>query len=132
MAFTQDIELFSADFWHKAAIAGSEITLAPTELTPKTLGPWLGVLFWFVLLAIPLSGIQRPQPVTGASYVLFMVASATLLSVMLGHPWIGHDINMEALGLMLGAAALGSWRWHKGSAPPPVISPEIEEKGTPP
>lgn len=132
MALTQNIDLFSADFWQKAEVAGSEITLAPTELTPKTLGPWLGVLFWFLVLAIPLSGIQRPQPLTGASYVLFLVASATLLGVMFGRPWIGHDLNIETLGLLVGAAVIGSWRWHKRPISPPITSPEIEGKGTTP
>jgi hypothetical protein len=132
LAITQDIDVFSADFWQKAAIAGSEITLAPSELTPKALGPWLGVLAWFILLAIPLSGIQRPQPLTGASYVLFLVASASFLGVMLGRPWIGRDLNIETFGLLVGATVLGSWRWHKGSTSPPITLPEIEEKGTPP
>jgi hypothetical protein len=131
LAFTQDFDFFSANFWQKVVVAGSELSLAPTELTLKTLGPWLGVLFWFILLAIPLSGIQRPQPLTGASYVLFLVASATLLSVMLGRPWVGHHINTATFGILLGAVTLGSWRWQRGSNPSHINSPGAEEKGPP-
>lgn len=129
---TRDFDLFSSDFWHKVAISGSDISLAPAELTPKALGPWLGVVFWLILLLVPLSGVQRTQPVTGASYVLFLAGSATVLGVLFCLPWIGRDLSVSTLALVTGATAIGAWRWRQGSPTASSTPSSTQEKGPTP
>jgi uncharacterized membrane protein len=99
----------------------------------RALGPWLGVLFWLLLLLVPLSGIHRMQRVTGASYVLFLVASAALLCVMFCIPWVGRDLSHTLIAILLGAAVLGDWRWRKGSSTARLVtSTSVPKKGATP
>lgn len=132
MFSTADFELFSGDFWQKAAISGVDISLAPADLTPKTLAPWLGTFFWLLLLLIPLSGVQRTQPLTGATYVLFLTGSALTLGLLFCLPWIGPDLSGASWALFFGALAVSSWRWRRGAPSSSVPTPLTQEKGPTP
>lgn len=125
-------DLFSASFWQSVALSGSEISLTQAERSPQALGPWLGVIFWLILLLVPLTGVTRTQPVTGASYVLFLVASATVFGVMFCIPWIGRGMSMPVIALLAGATLLGTWRWRRGTVTSPVTSATSQDQGPTP
>ena len=115
-------EIFSREFWQKVAFSGNELSIAPGELNLKILGPWLGVAFWLILLAMPLSGIQRADRVTGATYLLFMFAVSVTITILFWRPWSDQTLDAHFGGLLLFLSAVSIWRWQPRQSDSPYKS----------
>ena len=120
------IDVFSAEFWQKVTITGREASLLPGDLSPHTLGPWLGMVLWLALLALPLSGIQRADHITGATYVLYLVASGITLMILFGRPWMDQSMDPGVAPWILFFLTLSAWRWFPKKSVPSLTSGKEE------
>lgn len=116
------------DFWARIAPRSSELTLEMNELTLSVLGPWLGVLLWLLLLALPLKGVYRSDSVTGSLYVLFLLASAMIITLRFGCPWLEHPLDSHLGIFFCTVLGLSLWRWSRGSRKKSLIK---QERATP-
>jgi hypothetical protein len=121
-------EIFSLEFWQKVAFSGNELSVVQGELNLKALGPWLGLAFWLILLSMPLSGIQRADRVTGATYVLFMFVGAVTITILFWRPWLDQTLDANFGGLLLFLSVMSIWRWQPRQSEAPY---KIEKGAVP-
>ncbi len=71
----------------------------------------LGYGMWFVLLVMPLRGIDRRDRIAGATYALWLGAAGLLLIMAVPGKMNDARYSSEHFFLMLALAAIGFLRW---------------------
>lgn len=106
---TRDVDILSNPFG--LLPSSREIFEAFLDVPVSTFSIILGILFWLVLLYIPLSAIDRRDRIAGLTYAMFMCFSGTALIIALtgiDHGLGGIFTNLLVCMVMYGAAKL---RW---------------------
>ena len=86
---------------------GREIFEAFLDIPVSTFSIIIGLIFWLVLLRMPLSGIDRRDQTAGLTYALFMCFSGTILILAVGQPrdmFSGILTHLIVVLLIFGAA----------------------------
>lgn len=108
--------MFSSDFWEKISVSGRDLSLITGEITLQSMGPWIGVGFCLLLLGIPLSGIQRIDSITQATYLLYVTSSGLVLGLLFFGHWIGPGAGIHFATFAILLTGLGAWRWRPRSS----------------
>lgn len=98
----------------------AELAAIVKDFTVVEIVTLVGVGLWLVLLAMPLSGIDRRDPMTRITYLFFMCFGgvALMIAVPGKFPTV-HDAGWQ-LSSMGAMAALASIRWARRPSRPTV------------
>lgn len=94
-------------------------TYSTLEIKDLALPTFAGL--WVLTLLIPLTGINRRDLATAATYILYMISAAVILLFILPSKYVELDVTTtsQVLSLLsLGCVALSRWWFRKDIANP--------------
>jgi hypothetical protein len=98
-----------------------EFTLVVRDFTTTEIFTIVGVVFWFIMLALPLTGIDRRDRMTGVTYLLYMTFGAAMLVLAVPGKFPHLEDGIWQLITLMAFAAAAALKWFVRKAPPIVI-----------
>ena len=108
----------------------SDVAAVVKDFTVTEMTTLVSVVLWLVVMAMPLTGIDRRDNITGITYLLYAAGSGIMLTVVIPGKFVHWDDAIWQIASLLGLLAVASIRWIKRPPPPIVKASSIRETET--